>query len=244
MKLNNMSQFIKNLSGRIGPGIYAGVQGQSSPQHQSFLRQLEKELKEKDNLDSPLDSLETVVFDLETTGFFPEKGDRIISIGAVKMHGSNIIEKETFYSLIQSDVPLSKEVFELTKITYDQLADAPPADEVLVDFLRFIGSRVLVAHHSKHEQSFMKKIIWDVMRTRFQHRIVDTSFLIRVSDPMMKSIALDEICLKCGIEIKDRHHALGDAIMTAKVWSCYIGIAKKAGFYCLRDVYEHLAKFR
>ena len=44
-------------------------------------------------------------------------------------------------------------------------------------------------------------------------------------------------------EIKNRHHALGDAIMTAQIWRLYIQLAQEMGFVPLyREVYEYLAK--
>lgn len=244
MGMNDMIQFIRQMSGKIGSNIYAGVQGNSNPQHISFLRQLQKEIKEKNNLDLPLENLEVVVFDLETTGFFPEKGDQVISIGAIKMTGGHIHHEDTFYSLVKSDVTLSEEISLLTNIYDDELREAPAASEVLIQFFKFINSHVLVAHHSKHEQIFMQKMTRDLMRTNFEHRIIDTSFLMRLSNPLLKTLPLDEVCLQCGIEVTNRHHALEDAKMTAKVWSYYLEQALSMGYKNLREVYEHLAKLR
>jgi DNA polymerase III subunit epsilon len=241
MGMNDMIQFIRQMSGKLGSNIYAGVQGQTSPQHISFLRQLQREMKEKNSLDSPLEDLKVVVFDLETTGFFPDKGDRIISIGAVKMTGSLIEDEQTFYSLVKSNLPLSEEIASLTNITDKQLSMAPDASEVLIQFFKFIRSRILVAHHSNHEKAFMQKMTKDLMRTNFKHRIIDTSFLIRLAYPLNKSLPLEQICLQCGVEVKNRHHALGDAFMTAQIWSHYLRKAQSMGFKNLREVYEHLA---
>lgn len=243
MGMNDMIQFIRQMSGKLGSNIYAGVQG-NNPQHISFLRQLQKEMKDKSQLDVRLDQLEVVVFDLETTGFFPDKGDRVISVGAVKMVGEHVREDETFYSLVKSNGPVSQEVSLLTGITNEQLNEAPSASDVLIQFFKFVKSRVLVAHHAKHETAFMQRITWDLMRTRFEHRVVDTSFLIRLSQPDYKGAALEEICTQCGIEVKERHHALADAKMTAHLWSFFIKKAKTQGFNNLREVYEHIAKLR
>jgi DNA polymerase III subunit epsilon len=242
MRMNDLAHYFRLISGMAGSNIYAGIQGQVNPQQLSFIRQLQKEMKVKNNLETPLNELEVVVFDLETTGFYPEKGDRVLSIGAVKMVGQHIEDNDTFYSLVKSDLPLSAEISSLTNIHEDQLRDAPAARDVLIEFFKFAQSHVLVAHHSKHEKSFMQKMTWDLLKTRFEHRIIDTSFLIRLADSSIKSSPLEEVCNACGIAIKDRHHALGDALMTAKIWSCYLQIAQKNGYSNLREVYEHLAK--
>lgn len=244
MRMNNMIQFVRQMSSKLGSNLYAGVQGQSSPQHISFLRQLQKEMKEKNSLDSPLSDLKVVVFDLETTGFYPEKGDQVISVGAVKMSGANIEEDPTssFYSLVKTDLQLSEELSMLTNIHDEELAAAPSAIDVLMQFFKFVNGRILVAHHSNHELSFMQKMTWDLMRTRFEHRLIDTTFLIRISNPLIKTLTLDDACMQCGVEIKDRHHALGDAKMTAQIWSHYLKNAQSMGMKNLRDVYEYLAK--
>lgn len=242
MGMHEMIQFFRQMSGKLGSNIYAGIQGQTDPQHISFMRQLQKEMKEKNSLDTPFEMLEAVVFDLETTGFYPEKGDQIISIGAIKMIGDKIAEENTFYSLIHSDIPLPEHITDLTKVKDEDLFAAPPAEEVLLKFYKFINSNILVAHHAKHEQAFMQKLTRDRLRTGFEHRIIDTSFLIRLTDPSIKAIPLEEICHLCGVEVKNRHHALSDAKMTAEVWSYYMKKAREMGYKNLREVYEHLAR--
>lgn len=244
MLMNQMIQFVRQMSGKVGSNIYAGVQDQTSMQQMSFYRQLQKDLKEKNSLDLPLKDLKVVVFDLETTGFFPDKGDRIISIGAVKLRGDHLEDQETFYSLVHYDLPLSDEIATLTGITNDQLEVAPPISEVLMEFFKFIDSRILVAHHSKHEQAFMQRATLELLRTSFDHRIVDTSFLFGIEQPTFRSLPLEECCLKCGVELENRHHALGDAKMTAKIWGYLIRKAQQIGLVNLRDVYEYLAKMR
>ncbi|MDQ0200533.1 exonuclease domain-containing protein [Neobacillus ginsengisoli] len=244
MGMIEMIQFLRQMYGKIGSNIYAGVGGQSNLQQISFMRQLQKEMKEKDVLDSPLNELRVVVFDIETTGFYPEKGDQVLSIGAIKMTGHQVHIDDTFYSLIHSELPLSDAISSLTNIQEEQLRTAPEAKEVLIQFFKYVHSDILVAHHAKHEQSFMQRMTWDIMRTRFEHRIIDTSFLIRLSNPTKRSLPLEEICEECGIEIKDRHHALGDAVMTASIWSCYLQKALTMGFKNLREVYEYLAHLK
>jgi DNA polymerase-3 subunit epsilon len=237
--MNDMVQFFRQ---KLGFTIYGGMQGQLNPQQMSFIRQLQKELKVKNNLDTPLNELNVVVFDLETSGFYPEKGDQVLSIGAIKMTGQQVDDNDTFYSLVKSDLPLSEEISTLTNIHEHQLRDAPPARDVLMQFFKYTQSHILVAHHSKHEKSFMQKMTWDILRSRFEHRIIDTSFLFRLSNPLMKSSPLEDVCKECGIDIKNRHNALGDAIMTAQIWGHHLQIAQTKGYSNLRDVYEHLAK--
>ncbi|WP_226674552.1 exonuclease domain-containing protein [Mesobacillus jeotgali] len=241
MGMNDMIRFFRQMTGKLGSNIYAGMPTHTNPQQMSFLRQLQKEIKEGNSLDCPLEELPVIVFDLETTGFYPDKGDRIISIGAVKVIGSTILEQEVFYSLINPEISVPIDVLELTSITEEELLTAPQTSQVLMEFLNFIGSSVLVAHHAKHEQAFMRKFTSSHLRLNFEHRVIDTSFLVRIFQPVVNSLPLEQICLECGIEVKNRHHALADAKMAAKLWAFYIKKAQEQGYQNLREVYEYLS---
>ncbi|UOE94006.1 exonuclease domain-containing protein [Alkalihalobacillus sp. LMS39] len=243
MVMNQMVQLMKQLSGKISPNVYASVQQQNSASQVAFLRQLQRELKREDVLEIPLDELQVVVFDLETTGFYPDKGDKILSIGAVKMTGANPLE-ETFYSLVHSQDQPSEEIEQLTGIKKEELQEAPPLERVLEQFYKFIQRDTLVAHHAKHERSFMQHATWSVTRTSFQHRIVDTAFLTKIVSPEKELVTLDECCRHFGIEVKNRHHALSDAVMTAKLWGENIQHIQQLGFQHLGDVYAALAKMK
>lgn len=243
MGMNDMIQFFRQMSGKLGSSVYAGFQGPSTPQQHSFLRQLQKEMREDSPLECPLEQLPVVVFDLETTGFYPNKGDRIISIGAVKMTGSMIeTDEPPFYSLVYSDEPLRPEISELTKITNAELTLAPSAEEVILQFFKYVQNRTLIAHHASHEKAFMQSAIWNLWRLRLEHRILDTTLLINLNSTHAGPLSLDEACGQCGIELKNRHHALGDAKMTAELWKYHLDKAFANGFETLQDVYLQLSK--
>ncbi|WP_331710017.1 exonuclease domain-containing protein [Fictibacillus phosphorivorans] len=222
--------------------MYASLQGQSSPQHVAFLRQLEKELKVEESLVVPLKELNVVVFDLETTGFFPEQGDEILSIGAVKVRGGVVQQEETFYSLARCNRELTPEIKVLTGIEECDVETAPELSKVLVDFYDFVKGAVLVAHHASHEKKFLQHYNWKLFRSQFKHRIVDTSFLLRIAEPNVSLVRLEDCCDHCGIPVVDRHHALGDAKMTAELWSMYVERIQALGMKNLRDVYEKLSR--
>ncbi|MDM5317347.1 exonuclease domain-containing protein [Fictibacillus sp. b24] len=233
---------MKQVQGKINSSVYASLQGQSSPQHVAFLRQLEKELKVEESLVVPLKELNVVVFDLETTGFFPEQGDEILSIGAIKVRGGEVQQEDTFYSLVRCTRELTPEIKELTGIEESDLEAAPELSKVLVDFYDFVKGAVLVAHHASHEKKFLQHYNWKLFRSQFKHRIVDTSFLLKLAEPNVSLVRLEDCCDHCGIPAVDRHHALGDAKMTAELWSIYVERIQALGMKNLREVYERLSR--
>jgi DNA polymerase III subunit epsilon len=242
VRINPLIQFMKQMQGKINSSVYASMQGQSSAQHIAFLRQLQKEVKVEESLEVPLNELNVVVFDLETTGFFPDQGNEILSIGAVKVKGGKVQHEECFYSLAQCSAELTPEIKQLTGLHEEDFEGAPELSKVLIDFYEFVKGDVLVAHHASHEKSFLQHFNWKLFRTHFRHRIVDTSFILKIAEPDSNMIRLEDCCEHCGIPVKDRHHALGDAKMTAELWSVYVDRIQENGCRTLRDVYEKLSK--
>ena len=223
---------------RIGVG--GSVQ---NSQQMAYLRHLQKEINKENAMLVPLQELNVVVFDIETTGFIPER-DSILSIGAIKMKGSRIIEEEQFYSLIYFDQTIPKDIVELTGITDDLVRSAPNIGDVMIKFFEFTQDATLVAHHASHERNFMQYFSNKVFKTPLKHRIVDTSFLYRIIESNFQNISLESLCEHNKIPIIDRHNALADAKMTAKIWSIYINKAIEIGCETLEDVYTHFAKLK
>ena len=87
MIMNNMLRFVKQLSGRLSPSMYTSMAHQTDPASIAFLRQMQRDAKAQDVLKVPFSELKVTVFDLETTGFYPQNGDRILSVGAVTQGG-------------------------------------------------------------------------------------------------------------------------------------------------------------
>ena len=75
-----------------------------------------------------------VVFDIETTGFSPEK-NQIIEIGAVKVKDGVITDK--FSTFVNPDVPIPFEIEQLTGINDNMVLSSPQIDLVLPEFLEF-----------------------------------------------------------------------------------------------------------
>lgn len=241
MNMNEMMQFLRQIPGKLGGNSYSSIANQNDLNNVAYLRQIQRDMKKQDVLEIPFSELNLVVFDIETTGFHPYKGDQILSIGAVKIQDGIVLEKESFYSLVYNEKVLTSEIETLTGILKGDLLEAPPINKVLNDFFQFVKSDPLVAHHANHERNFMQHVTWSILKTRFEHRVIDTSFLTKITDPLATFVTLDDWCSQFGIVIKKRHHALHDAIATAKLWLESVQLVEEKGFHCLKDVYSYLA---
>ncbi|MGD6854863.1 exonuclease domain-containing protein [Bacillus infantis] len=241
MGFESMFQMMKGLPGKLNSGVFGGMQGGQNSQQQAFLRRLNKEIRAEEALSVPLDRMEAIVMDIETTGFFPDQGDEIISIGAVKIENGIINEDKKFYSLIRYEKTLSPQIEQLTGIRGSQLKEAPPLPEVLIDFFKFCEARTIIAHHARHEKSFLQNASWKHFKAPLKHRIIDTSFLYRIAEPELNLQRLEDLCSHNGIPVMERHHALEDARLAAELWCCYISKVRDKGCMTLKDVYERVA---
>lgn len=207
-----------------------------------------KLLKNKRNdrqniVELPLAQLEAVVFDLETTGFSPEQGDEIISIGATAIHGHKIQEDATFYSLINTNRTIEDSVVRLTSITNDMVKKAPELTHALAHFFEFVSNRTLIVHGSGHDKRFLNAALWKTTKTLLPHRIIDTMLVANKLHPHHTNYGLDEWLQFYNIvHNKNRHHALGDACMTAHLWIALVKEARYRNVKTVGDLYEFLSR--
>ncbi|WP_069366666.1 exonuclease domain-containing protein [Salisediminibacterium beveridgei] len=230
-----MTQLIRQLSGIIQNN------GEADAAAAAFIKEAEKAAKERSDLNTPLTELSCTVFDLETTGFYPYKQDRILSIGAVKVSDGEVVD-QTFYSCVYYDKPISPEIQTLTGLTEQDVINAPAEADVLTDFFRFIGNDILVAHHAAHEKGFMQDAMWRSFRATFQRRLLDTVFLTRLYEPLKQTVNLEDCCKHFNISTDGRHNALSDARMTGELWIQTSEALSKSGIHTLKDVYRLLAR--
>ncbi len=92
------------------------------------------------------------VIDFETTGSSPGQGARATEIAAVLVDGGRIVGQ--WASLMNSGAWVPPFIQALTGITNEMLADAPPADDVMREVLRFTEGCPLVAHNAAFDRAF------------------------------------------------------------------------------------------
>lgn len=160
---------------------------------------------------------EFTVFDLETTGFFPDLGDEILSIGAIKINKGQVQYDETFYKVIKPIHNVSKATKTLTGLTTEDLAKGTPLINSIQEFLSFCEGSILVAHPASFDINFMKKVLHKWELPPLETLFVD-SYLVANSLYPGENNLLDQLVTRLDIPNRPRHHALYDAIMTAEIY--------------------------
>lgn len=183
----------------------------------------------------PLEALRFVVLDIETTGFYPARGDEIISVGACVVGGGKIREGEIFSRLVNPCRSIPRHITELTGITGEMAANGGNVAEVLSELLDFIGEDVIVGHVVEFDLSFINYKMKQ-KNINIRNKIVDTSILARALYPWLENYSLDSLLNSFNIQPEGRHTALGDAFLTALLLEKFFGLLGKMGVDTLSEL--------
>lgn len=163
--------------------------------------------------------LREIVFDTETTGVDPNKGDRIVEIGCVEIL-DHLPTGKTFHCYINPQRDMPAEAFAVHGLSADFLSDKPVFASVADDFRAFIGDAPLVAHNAQFDVNFINAEFARLgVPALDPGRIVDTLVIARRKHPGANN-SLDGLCSRYGIDNSRRtkHGALMDAEILAEVY--------------------------
>jgi DNA polymerase-3 subunit epsilon len=182
-----------------------------------------------------------VVFDTETTGLDPSRGDEIIQIGAVRILNGRVLQQETFDHFVNPRREMSKDSIKVTGITPEMLASHPTIDRVLPAFHQFCEETVLVAHNAAFDMRFLQ-LKEESTGIRFTQPVLDTLLLSAVLHQDLSSHQLEAIAERLGINVIGRHTALGDALVTGEVFLKMIPLLAEKGVRTLKDARDAAEK--
>lgn len=166
-------------------------------------------------LDTPLSEATLVIFDLEMTGMNP-RHDRVVALGAVRIRSLRLTD-ETYFALVDPGRPIPATATQIHGIADADVAGKPTLPDVLPDFRRFVGGAIPVGHTAQLDLGFLRPAL---RRARLPslERVLDTAVLASTVMPAREDISLEGLCAYFGIEPVGRHTALGDAVLTARVF--------------------------
>jgi DNA polymerase-3 subunit epsilon len=167
--------------------------------------------------DVPLDRLTYTVFDTETTGFAPDEGDAVVSIGAVRIVGGRLLRTETFERLVDPGRGIPRTATAVHGITRDLVRGAPTLDEVLPAFAAFADDGVLVGHNVAFDMAFLAAAQRRT-GTALSSPLLDTLLIDGVLHPDHDAHTLEAMAERLGVNVVGRHTALGDALLTAEIF--------------------------
>lgn len=94
-----------------------------------------------------------VVVDVETTGFDPHNGDRLLEVSAIRVNQQGTVQAE-YSSLVNPGVS-DTGAEHVHGISPQMLLDAPTFAEVFSHLEALFSDAIFVAHHAKFDESFL-----------------------------------------------------------------------------------------
>ncbi|MEG1710215.1 MAG: exonuclease domain-containing protein [Clostridia bacterium] len=186
-----------------------------------------KEIKQKTIFDVEKTTLkylrehDIVVFDLETTGLKPLI-DKIIEIGAVKIH--NGIITEYFETLVNPACPIPMEASNINNIYDDMVKNSPKITSVIGDFYKFCYGCTLVSHNIPFDFGFLQYFAKGANYV-FNNEKMDTLVMARehfakkhIGEITPRDFKLKTLASIYNIEVLDAHRAFDDARVAAELF--------------------------
>ena len=165
---------------------------------------------------------EYVCFDCETTGLNP-KVDDIVSIGAVIIKNNTIVASKKFVKFIKPKTKLQAEAIKIHHIRECDLEDAEDINNVIDEFLHFIGNRTLVGYYLEFDIAMINKYLKPKLGITLPNKIHEVSaiyydYKIEKIPQANIDLRFNTIMDELDIPSLGKHDAYNDAIMTAMIF--------------------------
>lgn len=147
------------------------------------------------------------IVDVETTGGNAMYG-RIIDLAIIRIERDGSVK--TFQSLVNPERYIPQSIEQLTRITNEQLGNAPRFSRVAREVFRMLDGAIFVAHNARFDYGFIKNEFRRLGR-EFSARCLCTVKLSRKLFPEHRNHDLDSVMMRHDIICEERHRAMGDA---------------------------------
>jgi DNA polymerase III subunit epsilon len=195
----------------------------------------------------PIETYQFVSLDTELTGLELRR-DAIVSIGAVRIEGLQIITGNNFFSYVRPKRSMPKVSTLIHRITPDQIESAPELRKVMPDFVDFVGNALLVGHCIALDMAFINRAARTLMGGRVRNPCLDSMKLAQVYEERERVGHYDRVEVAAGYNLKtlsekyhlpqfEQHDALGDAFQAACLFVFVVKKMQNLGCRTLRDLH-------
>ena len=178
-----------------------------------------------------INSCSFVILDTETTGLEASKGDKIISLAALKIRNSLIQENEFLDELINPERDIPWESVKIHHITDEHVRGKPTLPELQSKINLFLKKSILIGHNIEFDKKFIYQDAANSDLSRRMKKItsIDTIYLTAALYPDLENYDLSYLCEHFNIKTNDqiRHSALGDCWITARLFLHLLNKAKE-----------------
>ena len=162
------------------------------------------------------------VLDFETTGFVPERSDRVVEVGVV-LTDMNGRPQDSWSTLINPKRDIG--ATHIHGISGADLLDAPEFCDISDDLLGLVSGRALVAHNAPFDTRFFYQ---ELLRAGYEMSAQPAAICsMKWSGRLLGAVKLEHCCEALGIPLDNAHSALADASATAELLAQLIKFTQK-----------------
>lgn len=168
------------------------------------------------NLENSLDDNFFAILDIETTGFSPKKGDKIVEIAIISIdcNGNEVDRYETLINP-RREVTATN----IHGITAEMLQNAPTIDMIIGDIVFHLNNKTIVGHNIQFDLSFINHEIKRHFQIQDEIYGICTLNLSKIIEPNLPMRKLETLCSYFNIDNKNSHSAIGDCEATVQLFT-------------------------
>lgn len=199
------------------------------------------------DLRMPIAEAGYVVVDTELTGL-DEKKDSIVSFGGIRMTGRRIELGNTFERMVSPRTALTADTIVIHQITPSEVKAQPIIDDVMDEFLAFIGDAVLVGHFISIDLAFLNREMKRNFGRVLPNASVDTFSIYQwlrkrghapdcPAGPLERH-RLYDIANCFDVPVYSAHNAVSDAYTTAQLFQRFLPLLTEGGADDIDDLLQ------
>jgi DNA polymerase-3 subunit epsilon len=182
--------------------------------------------------ETPLAALPALVLDTETTGLDPTR-DRIVSLGAVRLHGTRLYRNRVLDLLINPGRQIPAVSTAVHGISDLMVLPAPAYTEVAPKIMAALAGVAVIGHHTTFDLAVLRHASKAVGVDWQDPPWLDTALLYSALHPEARLFDLDTVAEALGVPIHGRHTALGDALATGELYLRLLPLLEQRGIVTL-----------
>lgn len=190
---------------------------------------------------TPLMVMAAVALDTETTGLDPIMA-RIVQFGTVLIDNGKLSDATRVEMIINPAIPIPPASTEVHGISDTDSATAPTLIKAWPVFEKAIRDRVVIGHNIGFDIAVLEAEAKRNALVFRRPRSLCVRMLSVLVAPSLASHSLDALAGWLGVEVKDRHRALGDAVTAGEVFIALVPKLRQIGIHTLAEAENALLR--
>ena len=201
--------YLKEMQGKAFGNAETGVE------KKKVQKKVQKKVVARDSTGIPNDY---VIYDIETTGI--KQDDEIIEIAAFKVSGIEIVDRFESLIALPEHITRGRDIAShIHGMTFDVLEGAPSAEQVLTEFLDFVGDLTVVGHNIiSFDNVVISRMLNKYLGKKFNNKSIDTVVLSRRYFNHLSSHKLGDVANFFDIPYVGAHRSSADCEITYNVF--------------------------